>query len=95
VWEALLGNPQLTPPEVARIAKNPGLPAPLVATIANNGAWVSKSEVQRALLTNPRLAGPALDRVLRAIPKNELGAIASHAGYRAPIRQAAKKLLGV
>lgn len=95
VWEALLGNPQLTPPEVARIAKNPGLPAALVTTIANNAAWVGKSDVQRALLTNPRLTGASLDRVLRAIPKAELGAIASHAGYRAPIRQAAKKLLGI
>jgi hypothetical protein len=94
VWEALLGNPQVTAPEIARIAKNPGLPAALVTTIANNAAWVGKSEVQRALLTNPRLTGGALDRVLRAIPKAELGAIASHAGYRAPIRQAAKKLLG-
>jgi hypothetical protein len=95
VWEALLGNPQLTTGEVARIAKNPGLPVSLVTVITANAAWVSKSEIQRALLANPRLAGPALERVLKSVPRSELGPISTQAGYRPQVRQAAKKLLGL
>jgi hypothetical protein len=94
VWEALLVNPQLTAAEVARIAKNPGLPAALVNVIAANSAWLSKPEILRALLTNARLSGSTLERVLRSLPKAELSTIATHAAYRAPVRQAAKKLLG-
>jgi hypothetical protein len=95
IWEGLLQNPQLTPPEVARIAKNPGLPAALAASIAGNAAWLSKPEIQRALLGNPRVSGPVLERVLKAIPRGELNLVATQASYRAPVRQAAKKLLGL
>ena len=30
IWEALVSNPRLTAPEIARIARMPGLPRPLV-----------------------------------------------------------------
>jgi len=93
VWEALLQNPQLTPPEVTRIAKNGGLPKPLVNIIVNNAAWVCKPEVQRALLSNPRVAGAQLDRVLRAMSKADLARVPQQSAYRAQIRMAAKQLL--
>jgi hypothetical protein len=95
VWESLLQNPQITPPEVARIAKNGGLPAPLVATIVANGAWLNNGEIQRALLGNPRVRGAQIDRVLRALPRGDLGRVASLSAYRAEVRAAAKRLLGV
>lgn len=94
VWEPLLQNPQLTAPEVAHVAKNGTLPVPLVAVIVANGAWLASGEVRRALLSNPRVAGPHLDRVLKATPRNELKQLAASSPYRQQVRAAAKKMLG-
>jgi hypothetical protein len=93
VWEALLQNPQLTTPELSRIAKNGRLPVPLVSVIVANGVWLASSEVRRALLSNPRVAGAHLDRVLRALPPVELKQIAQMSPYRIQVRSAAKKLI--
>ncbi len=94
VWEGLLQNPQLTPPEVARIAKNGVLPRPLVQVIVSHAAWVAVPEVQRALLGNPRVSGPAMERVLRAMARADLLRVASLSIYRQEVRSAAKRLLG-
>jgi len=93
VWEGLLQNSSLTVPEVAQIAKKGTLPQPLVATIVANGGWLASGEVRRALLGNPRVSGPQLDRVLRATPKAELKQIAQMSPYRSQVRMAAKKLV--
>lgn len=92
VWEALLQNPQLTAPEVARIAKNGSLPIPLVGLIVANASWLASGEVRRALLSNPRVSGLNLDRVLRATPKLELKQVAQMTAYRSEVRAAAQKL---
>jgi hypothetical protein len=94
VWEALLQNPQLSVPEIAHIAKNGTLPVPLVASIVANNAWLASGEVRRALLSNPRVSGSHLDRVLRAMPRLELKQLAQTSPYRAQVRVAAKKLIG-
>lgn len=93
VWEGLLQNPQLTVSEVARIAKNGTLPKPLVSVIVGNGAWLASSEVQRALLTNPRCSGPHLDRVLHAMSRSDLSRLAQSCPYRAEVRAAVQKLV--
>jgi hypothetical protein len=93
-WEALLQNPQLTAPEVARIAKNGSLPIPLVGVIVGNASWLGSGEVRRALLGNPRVSGLNLDRVLRATPKAELKLVAQMSAYRSEVRAAAQKLCG-
>jgi len=92
VWEALLQNPQLTAPEVARMAKNGSLPIPLVGVIVSNGGWLGSGEVRRALLSNPRVSGLNLDRVLRATPRVELKQVAQMTAYRSEVRAAAQKL---
>ena len=94
VWTALLANPQLTGPEVARIAKNGAVSQPLLKVIVSSSAWLSKSEVRRALLGNPRLRGPNLERVLRALPRTELLLVPKQTAYPPPVRAAVAKLLG-
>lgn len=94
VWEALLQNPQLSVPEVAHIAKNGTLPVPLVSVITANSAWLAAGEVRRALLGNPRVNGPHLERVLRATPRNELRQLAALAPCRTQVRALAKRLVG-
>ena len=94
VWEALLQNPQLSAGEVAQIAKNASLPTTLVSALVANAGWLAKSEVQRALLANPRVSGAQLDRVLRALPKTELARLAEQSGVRPQVKAAARRLLG-
>jgi len=93
VWEALLRNPRLTPPEVARIANMGSLPVPLVELIVSNGAWLANSIVRRALLGNPRLGGDAAAKVLRAMPKGELALVPKQTAYSAQVREAARRIL--
>jgi hypothetical protein len=94
VWESLLQNPQLTPPEVARISRNGNLPKPLVSLIVANAGWLAQGEVQRSLLGNPRVDGAALERVLRALRPADLDQIVKTASYRAAVRTAAARLRG-
>jgi hypothetical protein len=93
VWEALLRNPRLTPPEVSRIARMGQLPRPLIEIIVNNGAWLQIGEVRRALLVNPRLQTDQILRVLRVLPRHELKLAAVQTSYPYPVRDAARRLL--
>ena len=93
VWEALLRNPRLTAPEVARLARMGTLPRTMIELIVGNGAWLQIGEVRRALLTNPRLGVDQILRVLRLLPKHELKVAASLMTYPHAVRDAAKRLL--
>ncbi len=93
VWEALLRNPRLTAPEVARIARMGALPKPLLEIIVGNGAWLQVPEVRRALLGNPRLAPEQIVRVLRLLPKHELKLVPAQLAYPAAVRDVARRLL--
>ena len=93
VWEALLRNPRLTAPEVARLARMGSLPKPLLEIIVNNGSWLQVAEVRRALLSNPRLGTDQTLRVLRLLPKHELKLASTMTAYPYAVRDAAKRLL--
>jgi hypothetical protein len=93
VWEALLRNPRLTAPEVARIARMGTLPRVLVEIIVGNGGWLQIPEVRRALLANPRLGTDQILRVLRLLPKPELKIAAMQTAYPLAVRDAAKRML--
>jgi hypothetical protein len=93
VWESLLRNPRITPPEVARIAKMGSLPRPLLEVIVGNGAWLGVPEVRRALLTNPRLSVDVVPRILRLMPKHELKLVPTQTAYASAIREHARRML--
>jgi hypothetical protein len=93
VWEALLHNPKITVPEVARIAKKGTISRPLIDFIADNQAWVNQSIVRRALLGNPRLGPESALKVLRTLPQRELKMVPHQRGYPAIVRSAAAKLI--
>ena len=93
VWEPLLRNPRLTIAEVVRLARMGNLPRPQVETIAANPAWLNAPEVRRALLTNRRLSGVLIQKVLKAMPKSELRLATKQTIYPAAVRDAAIKLL--
>jgi hypothetical protein len=93
VWEALLRNPRITGPEVARIARMGSLPRPMIELIVGNGGWLQVPEVRRALLTNPRLGTDQILRVLRLLPKHELKLAGMQTAYPFAVRDAAKRML--
>jgi len=93
VWEALLRNPRLTGPEVARIARMGALPRPLVEIIVGNGGWLQIPEVRRALLSNPRLGNDQIMKVLRLMPKHELKLAAIQTAYPMAVRSVARQML--
>ncbi len=94
IWETLLQNPNLTPPEVARIARMGTLAKPLIDSITARVGWLSSSLVRRALLSNPRLSGRSLTKVLHAVPKAELEVVPQQTAYPPKVREAAKRLIG-
>ena len=93
VWEALLRNPRITAPEVARIARMGSLPRPMIELIVNNGGWLQIPEVRRALLSNPRLGPDQIQRVLRLMPKHELKLAAIQTAYPFAVRNTARGML--
>jgi len=93
VWEALLRNPRITPPEVARIARMGTAPAPLLEQICATAAWLRAPEVRRALLANPRLSSEQIARVLKLLPKHELRLVPVQSAYPPAVRDAARRLL--
>ena len=93
VWEALLHNPRLSLPEVARIARKGTVPKPLLEVILENNAWLKADPVRRALLSNPKIGADAIVKLLRLTPKHELKLIEKSTAYGVPVREAARKLL--
>jgi hypothetical protein len=93
VWETLLRNPRLSPPEVSRIARYGSLPRVLLEIIVGNNAWLQVPEVRRALLSNPRLATDQIMKVLRLMPKHELKVTATQTVYPHAVRNVARMLL--
>jgi hypothetical protein len=93
VWDALLHNPRLSLPEVARIARKGTVPKPQLDLILENGAWIKSDAVRRALLSNPKIGAEAVLKLLRITPKHELKLIEKGTAYAPPVREAARKLL--
>lgn len=93
VWEALLRNSHLTVPEVSRLARMGTMPRPLLELIAGNPSWLQAPQVRRGLLSNPRLSAEMVQRVLAALPREELKAVPQNTAYPAGVRMAAKAML--
>ena len=93
VWEGLLQNPDLTAPEVARIAQHATLPRPLLEAIVRNDTWLAKPEVRHALLANQAVDAEVLERVVQALPAGECAQVAQSRAFRQKVRLAAKRRL--
>jgi hypothetical protein len=93
VWEALLRNPKITTPEVARIARKGTVPRTILERVVENQSWVRNAAVRRALLRNPKLGSDALMSILRTMPAAELRQIPQQRVYSLQVRQMAKKLI--
>jgi len=95
VWETLLANPRLTPPEVARMARKGTLPKSLLESIAAHASWLGVAEVQRALLGNPRTSAPIIGQVLAVMSRADLMLVPAQTAYPQAVRAYARRLLGL
>ncbi len=95
VWEVLLHNQRLTPPEVVRIARMGAVPLPQLELICSNPGWLSSGQVRRALLANRRLSPAMIEKVLRVTPKHELKLLPKQTAYPAQVREVARRMLGL
>ncbi len=95
VWPALISNPRLTVPEVARLARKANMPRPQVEQIVANGAWLQSPQVRRALLGNPRLNTELIVKVLRLMPKHELKLVPTQTTYPTAVRHTARRLFKI
>ncbi len=93
IWEVLLHNPRLTIPEVSRIARMGTIPRPLLETIVSNNTWLNTPHVRRALLSNPRVTGDMVGKILRVMPRSELRLVPKQTSYSSIVRNAARKLI--
>ncbi len=93
VWEALLQNPRITLPEVARIARKGTVPRPLLEVILENGSWLKAPNVRRALLSNPKITNDGVLKLLRLTPAHELKVMEKGTAFPMAVRDAARKLL--
>jgi len=92
-WEALLQNPRLTIPEVAKLARKGTLPRPTLEKIVDNKAWVAAAPIRRALLQNAKLPRTAIADVLRAVPRRELELMVKGAAYPPAVRDVIRRML--
>jgi len=93
VWEALLRNVHVSVPEVSRLARMGTMPRPLLELIVGNPSWLQVPQIRRALLGNPRLSPEMVQRVLAALPRDELKLVPQVTAYPAGVRMAAKALV--
>ena len=93
VWVALISNPRLTPPEVARLARMGNMPRPQLEQIVANNSWLQSPQVRRALLSNPRLSQELALKVLRLLPPHELKLVPAQTAYPQLVRSAARRVL--
>jgi hypothetical protein len=92
VWEAILRNTRVTVPEVARLARMGTMPRPLLELVVGNPAWLQVPQIRRALLANPRLSPDMVQKVLAALPRDELQLVPQITAYPPAVRMAAKAL---
>ncbi len=93
VWDALLRNPKITVPEVARLARKGTMPRTLLDLIVENDNWIRQGIVRRSLLSNPRLSPEGVAKVLRTMSGRELKLIPQQTAYPPQVRAVAQRLM--
>jgi hypothetical protein len=94
VIAALLDNPRLTEGTLSPLVHGERTPAPVLELIAADRRWGSRYPLRLALARNPATPLGAALRLLPALHKPDLRAIAGDARLAEPLRRRARLLLG-
>ena len=83
----LLTNPKLTPNEVAVLVAKPGLNPELLLRIGVSREWTRHLSVTRALVCNPKLPIPQVNRLLKTIDLGELRRLSRSGRVRTVVKR--------
>jgi hypothetical protein len=94
VIAALLDNPRLTEGSLAPLVHGEATPTPVLELIAGDRRWGARYPVRLALARNPATPLGAALRLLPALHKPDLRAVARDPRLSEPLRRRARLLLG-
>jgi hypothetical protein len=94
VIAALLDNPRLTEGTLAPLVHGERTPAPVLELIAGDRRWGTRYPLRLALARNPATPLGAALRLLPALQKADLRAVAADPRLAEPLRRRARLLLG-
>lgn len=87
---ALVTNPQITADDIVQIIRNPQVSPGVLDRITRENRWLANSEVQKALVRNPKTPSPIALRLVDGLPTEELRKLAKiQSGLRENLRKAA------
>ena len=85
----LLANPRVEATDVLQIVKSTHASAGVLQRVAKDRRWSSNSEIQTALVRNPKTPTPIAIQLLESVPTSELRQMARMGSLRENVRRAA------
>jgi len=85
----LLSNPRIESTDVLQIVKSTHANAGVLQRVASERRWMSNSEIQTAIVRNPKTPTPIAIRLLEVVPTQELRGMAKMGALREDVRRAA------
>lgn len=90
VLMGLITNPRIGADDIVQIIRNPQVSAGVLDRITRETRWLANSEIQKALVRNPKTPAPVAMRLVDALPTEELRWLAKmQSGVRENVRKAA------
>ncbi len=87
---SLVTNPRITADDIVQVIKNPQASPGVLDRITKETRWLANSEIQKALVRNPKTPAPIAMRLVGSLPTEELRRLAKmRSGVREPLRKAA------
>ncbi len=89
---SLLANPRIEGSDVLQIVKSTHASSGVLQRVAQDRRWASNSEIQTAIVRNPKTPTPIAIRLLEVVPTRELREMAKMGSIRENVRRAAFRL---
>ncbi len=86
---SLLTNPRIQGSDVLQIVKSTHASSGVLQRVAQDRRWTSNSEIQSAIVRNPKTPTPIAIRLLEVVPTRELREMAKMGSMRENVRRAA------
>jgi hypothetical protein len=85
----LLSNPRIESTDVLSIVKSTHASSGVLQRVAKDRRWMSNTEIQTALVRNPKTPTPIAIQLLESVPTRELKSMAKMGALRENVRRAA------
>lgn len=90
VLMGLITNPRIGADDIVQIIRNPQVSPGVLDRITRENRWLANSEIQKALVRNPKTPSPVAMRLVDGLPTEELRKLAKiQSGLRENLRKAA------